>query len=88
MNNKVILESLAMDLKRVSLGYQRNSIKMAERFYEEALKRKNEVNIETIKPYMRKVLENIELLNKDNSKIAEDAQMISTLLQNYTLTYL
>ena len=83
-NNKVILESLAMDLKRVSMGYHRNSIKMAERFYEEALKRKNEVNTVTIAPYMKKILEDIERLGTDKTKIAEDSQMLSTLIQNYT----
>lgn len=84
MNNKIILESLAMDLKRVALGYQRNSLGMANRFYEEAHKKKGEIDLKSVKPYLRKIISKIELLKKNNSKrIAEDALMLSTLLQNY-----
>ncbi len=85
MNNKIILESMALDLKRVALGYHRGSEKMAERFLEEAIKRKNETDIKLLKPYMIKVLDRIGNLNNDHSKIAEDAQMLSTLVQNYAI---
>lgn len=86
MNNKIALESLVMDLKRVSLGYHRGSLGMAKRFSEEALKRKQEINQQEVKPYIGKLLNNLEtiLSEKDNEKIAEDSLMISTLLQNYT----
>ncbi len=85
MNNKIILESMALDLKRVAMGYHRGSERMAERFLEEAIKRKNETDIALLKPYMRKVLGRVQKLNSDRSKIAEDAQMLSTLVQNYTM---
>lgn len=85
MNNKIILESMALDLKRVALGYHRGSEKMAERFLEEAIKRKNETDIALLKPYMRKLLDRVQRLNNDRSKIAEDAQMLSTLIQNYAI---
>ena len=49
MNNKVILESLSMDLLRVSKGIYRGSDKMAEKFLEEALKRKSEVKQSELK---------------------------------------
>lgn len=88
MNNKIILESLALDLKRVSLGYHRGSIKMANRFYEEALKRRDETDMSQIKPYMKKLLKNIQILLNDKSRTAEDAQMLSTLVQNYATHYL
>lgn len=79
MNNKYILESLASDLKRVALGSHRGSNTMAQRFLDEALKRKEEVEIEQIAPYMK------TLLNKLNAKIDSDkALMYSTLIQNYT----
>ena len=42
MDNKIILSSLAMDLKRAAIGYNRGSYIMADRFFEEALKRKKE----------------------------------------------
>ena len=84
MDNKIIIESLVMDLKRVSLGYHRGSIKMAERFLEEARLRKDEVDTSKVKPYIKKLLQNIDLLADLNSdKIAEDSQMLSTLFQNY-----
>lgn len=87
---KVALESLSMDLKRVALGYYRGSDTMAKRFSEEALKRKEEVDSNMIKPYVVKLLQTMETsLQQENTKrIAEDALMYSTLFQNYTLKYL
>ena len=85
MNNKIALESLAMDLKRVALGYHRNSLSMATCFYGEAMKRKNEIDSSSLKPYVRKLLDKIESLqNGSSAEIAEEALMISILLQNYT----
>ena len=87
MNNKLILESLAMDLKRIALGLQRGSISMAERFIKEALKRKNELDIKSLKPYVQKLIGRMEdsLKGKDHQKKAEDALMYSTLFQNAAL---
>jgi len=88
MNNKIPLESMAMDLKRVALGYNRNSLVMAQRFYEEALKRRQELDMRTIKPYLHSILDKIETLQKQsNEKIADDALMYSTLIQNYTRNF-
>jgi hypothetical protein len=85
MNNKIALESLVMDLKRVALGYHRGSLKMASRFSEEALKRKNEIDVTNVKPYIKTLLTSLDtiLTNKDPNKIADDTLMTSTLLQNY-----
>lgn len=89
MNNKITLESLVMDLKRVALGYQRNSIKMADRFYEESIKRKQEVDTTVLKPYLVNILKKIELIkNEDKSKAAEDALLYCILIQNYTQKFL
>jgi hypothetical protein len=79
MKNKYILESLASDLKRVALGLNRGSNKMADRFLEESLKRKEELNIEEVAPYIRKLLDNL-----DRKLDADDALMYSTLVQNYS----
>ena len=79
MNNKFILESLASDLKRVALGLHRGSNTMAQRFLVEALKRKDEVEVKKVAPYIKKLLDS---LNKNID--AEDALMYSTLIQNYT----
>lgn len=89
MNNKVALESLVMDLTRVAIGYNRNSLKMASRFYDEAVKRKNEINPLLEKPYIRNVLVKIDLLKKyDSQKLADYALAYSIILQNYTQKYL
>lgn len=87
MKNKIILESLAMDLRRVALGLQRGSISMAERFIKEALKRKNELDIKSLKPYVQKLINKMEdsLKSKDNHNKAEDYLMYSTLFQNVAL---
>jgi hemerythrin-like domain-containing protein len=79
MKNKYILESLASDLKRVALGLHRGSNKMAARFLEESLKRKEELNINEVAPYIRKLLDHL-----DKKLDAEDALMYSTLVQNYS----
>lgn len=84
MNNKLALASMAMDLKRVALAYHNKSLNTAKRFYEEALKRKDEVDLTTVKPYVQKILRKVALLETQKSdRIAEDALMYSTLLQNY-----
>lgn len=87
MNNNIILGSLASDLKRVSMSLQRKSFSTADRFTQEALKRKKEVNAEEIEPYLRKILKHVEIsLNSERQeRTAEDLLMYSTLIQNYVL---
>lgn len=84
MSNKIILASLAMDLRRVAIGYHRGSKQMGERFFAEALKRGNEIDKSYVKPYLRILLEQFPSI-KDGKKdldIAEDALMYSILFQN------
>ncbi len=86
MDNKIILSSLAMDLKRAALGFNKGSFNMAERFLEEALKRKKEYKNENSKPYILQILEKIERLKTQPSyELAENALMYSTLIQNFVL---
>lgn len=87
MSNYIALSSLAMDLKRTAMGYHRGSNKMAAKFAEEALKRKGEIDDRQLKPYVRKLLRNLEniLSQTDSQKIAEDALTYSTLFQNASL---
>jgi hypothetical protein len=89
MKNKVIIESLSMDLLRVAIGYHRGSVKMAARFVEEANKRINEVDQAKIKPYFKKILSNLPLALSQESKqdVAEDALMYHTLCKNYAKHY-
>lgn len=85
--NKIALSSLALDLKRVALGYWRGSNSMAERFFGEALKRKREIDSTKTKPYIKNLLSSFEKikLEKDEKRKAEDALMYSTLFQNASL---
>lgn len=90
MNNKTALESLAMDLKRVALGYHRGSNTMALRFASEALNRKKEIDSTLVKPYIKRLLQSLEdeLNHTDKKRVAENSLMISTLFQNYCTSYL
>ena len=88
--NKIAIESLSMDLLRVALGYHKGSIKMAERFSEEALKRIGEIQTAEVKPYFAKILNKLplELSKKDKLEVAEDALMYSVLCKNYAKKFL
>ena len=79
-----------MDLKRVAIGYNRGSLSMGKRFSEEALKRKQEINEDTLKPYIKQVLKKLDeiLQGTDLKKVSEDSLMTSIILQNYTQTFL
>jgi hypothetical protein len=86
MNNKQILGALSMDLKRVALGLHRKSYSMANRFFEEAMKCKEEIDISELQPYMRKIIDSVGLLsNLSVERRAEDAFMYSIRIQNYVL---
>ena len=87
MKNKQILGALALDLKRVALGFNRGSNIMAERFLDEAIKRRIEIETTEIKPYLFKFLKDIDNLKKESGqKSAEDALMYSTIFQNASQT--
>jgi hypothetical protein len=80
MKNKQILGALALDLKRAALGYFRGSNPMAERFFAEALKRRDELDKRELKPYLSKFLQNMEKIKTEKS--ADDALLYSTIFQN------
>jgi len=88
-NNNIAISSLAMDLKRVAIGYQGGSYKMAERFKKEALKRKSEIVLSEVKPYLRKFIKFLPriLEHVDKNRVAEDSLTYSTIFQNYALKY-
>lgn len=86
MNQKVIIESLAMDLKRVALGLHRKSFQMASRFKQEALMRSQELKHQDNSNYLNLLLyKTKESLESEDERVAEDALMYSTLFQNYAL---
>lgn len=85
--NKEIIGALALDLKRVASGYHCGSTQVAERFSEETLKRKEEVELHSVKPYLQNLLEKLPevLKQRDKESVAEDSLMYSILFQNYAL---
>ncbi len=82
---KAALQSLVLDLKRVALGFYKGSDKTAERFVQEALKRRGEIH--QVEPYISKILEKLPkaLSERNKQKLAEDALTYSVILQNYAL---
>lgn len=88
-SNKIVIESLSMDLLRVALGYHKGSIKMGDRFKREALKRCSEIETSQLRPNFARVLAKIfsTLSYSDTSRIAEDSLMYSTICRNYVKHY-
>lgn len=85
-DQRLIIESLAMDLKRVALGLYRGSYAMAKRFKKEALKRELELENQQPDNYLKKLLGRTrQVLSNQNPDSAENALMYSTLFQNYCL---
>jgi hypothetical protein len=86
MQNNIALSALAMDLKRVALGLHRKSYTVAERFFIEAMKRRKEIHVNELQPYMQTIIKRVDLLSElTNERKAEDALMYSTRIQNYVL---
>lgn len=81
-SDKAVLGALALDLKRVALGYYKGSYKTAEIFLNEALKRKGELNKKNLKPQLVKFLSRIEDLKNRKERSADDALLYSTIFQN------
>lgn len=77
--NKIAIESLASDLKRVAILRHRGSHKAADRFSNEVEKRINEIDMRSVKPYIQKILKDVSRAVTDS----DTALMYSTLLQNY-----
>lgn len=85
MSQKIIIESLAMDLKRVALGLHRGSFLMADRFKAEAVKRSQELEKRN-NQYLSSLVNKMRRSLAENSdRSAEDALMYSILFQNYSL---
>lgn len=80
----MIISSLAMDLKRVSLGLHKGSFRVAERFKEEALRRQEELESLNVTGYVKFLIkESKKSLLIFDERTAEDALMYSTLFQNF-----
>ena len=78
-NQKIILQSLSMDLLRAALGRHRSSHAMADRFIKESQKR-----IEELDPtFSTKIIKDLKnILVTKSGRQAEDLLMYSTLIRN------
>lgn len=81
------LAALSMDLKRVALASYNHSFKVADRFIQESLAKKNRIDAAQERPHIKRLLTSLDavLSQKDSGKLAEDALLYSTLLQNAAL---
>jgi len=83
-NQKIILESLSMDLLRAAQGRHRHSHQMADRFIAEAQKRISELDISN-HDFIYSKLERVLATKSDRQ--AEDLLMYSTLIRNQSQKY-
>lgn len=90
MSNKIAIESLSMDLLRVTNGLHNKSYRTAQIFSNEALKRCEEINTKEVKPYFLKIIKKINdcLSKKPTERTSEDTLMYSVLCKNYARKYL
>lgn len=81
------LAALSMDLKRVALASYNHSSKVADRFIQESLAKKNKIDVTAQRSHVQRLLTSLDavLSQKDSGKLAEDALLYSTLLQNAAL---
>lgn len=85
----IIISSLSMDLKRVSLGLYKKSFSLSDRFKIEALARIDELEVKILPTYIQSVVRKTKkILKEDAVNTAEDILMYSILLQNYTVKHL
>lgn len=86
MNNKILLQSIALDLKRVALGYHSGSIKMADRFLLEIMRRKTQLDISLLSDTVKKLLTHIDKIQQEKNfkKKADDALMYSNLFISFS----
>ena len=78
MNDRQIIAALAMDLKRVALAKHSGSEKVADRFWQEVVKRKESVSKIFLPKYLINLYNDLE---KNNDK--DSLLMYSVILQNY-----
>ncbi len=78
-SQKIILQSLSMDLLRAAMGRHRGSHAMADRFIKESQKRIQELD----PTFSTKIINNLnKVLETPSTRQAEDLLMYSTLIRN------
>ncbi len=82
-DTKASLASLALDLNRVAIGLHRGSNFMAQRFFQEALSRKSEINTKGIPNYIKNILSKLNKKQTLNEQFAEETLVYSILIENF-----
>ena len=85
---KIALQSLSSDLKRITLSIQRNSLASATRFNTEAerwLKESKKTQDQSILKLLGKIESSLQAEN--DLKKAEDCLMYATIIQNKTMVF-
>lgn len=85
MNTDRLLASLSMDLVRVAMGYKRGSVRMADRFSQEAKARCVELRDAQLQEHIQKILVDVLLImdHEDKVIVAEKSLMYSALIQTH-----
>lgn len=78
MNDRQIIGALAMDLKRVAMAKHEGSEKVADRFWQEVIRRKNDVIKIKLPNYLLNLYDKLE-----NNRDKDSLLMYSVILQNY-----
>ena len=86
---RLTILSAALDLKRVTTGYQSGAIKMSDTFSKEAIKWLSDIRDTNLPPYIIKILSTLpdKLSTPDKEARAEIALTYSIILQNYALAH-
>jgi hypothetical protein len=85
---QLLIGSLSNDLLRVANMIQRGSIQGSARFFSEALKWNAQLKQQKLKPYIQKIIADLETERENSIFTMEKAEkflMYSVLLQNYTI---
>lgn len=86
MEKRVIISSLALDLRRVAQGLHRGSLAGAAVFKKEALKRGQELENLEIESYLKLLWSKTrQSLEVNSERSAEDILMYSILFQNFVV---
>ena len=86
MTDRQLLQAIALDLKRAAIGYQSGSLKMADIFLQEGLKKGKAITGVSDSGSLSRVLKKIQQLPEAPSTDlkAEHALTFSTILLSFT----
>lgn len=86
MTNNQIMQAMALDLKRAAMGYYSGSVRMADIFLSEVMKRISNLENGLLNEPQKKIIKRIEFLPQEVDKMrrAEYSLTYSTLLLQFS----